>query len=110
MRREDIWSFIKKNSKELIEIGINLKFEDIQFGDRYHNESGEECMFDIFGDEYSVGYSYITDDDDDWGQAECYHVDWCRKNGEHSEPIELYNRLINYHSDIRDHKLKELLK
>ncbi len=89
MRREDIWSFIKKNSKELIEIGINLKFEDIQFGDRYHNESGEECMFDIFGDEYSVGYSYITDDDDDWGQAECYHVDWCRKNGEHSEPIEL---------------------
>lgn len=109
MRREDIWAFLKNNSKELLEIGVNLNFEEIQFGDRYYNESGEECRFNIFGDEYSVGYTYITEDADDWGQAECHHVDWCRKNGEHSEPIELHNRLINYKSDIRDYKLNELL-
>ena len=43
-------------------------------------EQGEDIRFSIGNKKYSIGYSYITEDDDDWGQAECYEVSWCRYN------------------------------
>lgn len=109
MNKESIWSFIKKNSKELEKV-IDIKFNEIHWGDRYYNETGEECRFELLGNQYNVGYIYTTEDDDNWGQAECYKSDWCRKNDQHSNPDELYEILINLKSELRDSKIQELLK
>jgi hypothetical protein len=52
---------------------------------------------------------YITEDDDDWAQAESYQVFICDKNEYNTEPDGIYELLLNYTMVIRDNKLNELL-
>jgi hypothetical protein len=87
---------------------IEFKFRDISEGDEYNNEHGAEYLFEILGNKYSVGYVYITEDDDDWAQAECYECNWCQCNDKNVTADEVYQLIVNYKSIIRDNKLNEI--
>lgn len=87
---------------------IQFKLREISEGDQYNNEQGAEYNFEILGIKYNVGYVYITEDRDDWAQAECYQVTWCRCENKHVNADEVYNLIENYKSAIRDNKLEEL--
>lgn len=100
---------IRAHIKKLVKEG-DLKGEivEINEGDRYNNEHGEDILFEIDDKKYSIGYSYITEDDDDWAQAECYDVSWCRCDGKHMDSKELYKIVENRKALERESKLKSL--
>lgn len=109
MNIADLWSYLKKNKDKIERNGIKLTFSDINWGDEYYNESGEECIFEIFGDIYTVGYVYITEDADDWGQAECYQCYICRKGDYAFSSSELSKLLDNFKSENRNKKIEEII-
>ena len=109
MNNNEIYGYINKNFNKIKSLGIEIIKEEIQWGDRYHSESGEEFIFRIFSDEYKVGYCYTTEDADDWAQAECYENNWCRKNDRHIKPEEVFNLIENYQQLNREFKLKQVL-
>ena len=71
-------------------------------------ERGEDIFFEIEDKKYSIGYSYITEDDDDWAQAECYEVNWCRCDGKHMDSKVLYVIVENRKALERELKLKSI--
>lgn len=84
---------------------------EINDGDRYYNENGIDYIIDIPDIQFnlSIGYAYITEDDDDWAQAECYEVKWNRFNGDNisdEKAVELIESLIKI---IREQKLNLIL-
>ena len=87
---------------------IQFKYREISEGDQYNSEQGAEYLFEIDSNKYNVGYAYITEDDDDWAQAECYEVTWCYCNDKHIEADEVYQLIENYKSVVRDIKLETL--
>ncbi len=96
--------FIKSNSNKL-----ELELENICCGDRYYNENGESINFTVAGKKYRVGYSYITEDDDDWGQAECYQVHWCDCDDRTINASEVLDVVKNFESIEREYKLNQLI-
>lgn len=80
MNTETLYKLLKSNQDLVKEV------EEISYGDRWYNEQGESINFTILGKNFRVGYSYITEDAEDWGQAECHKVTWCRENDIHVEP------------------------
>jgi hypothetical protein len=52
---------------------------------------------------------YVTEDSDDWAQAESYQVFICDKNEYNIEPDGVYELLLNYTMIVRDNKLSGLL-
>ena len=87
---------------------IQFKYREISEGDQYNSEQGAEYLFEIAGNKYNVGYAYITEDDDDWAQAECYEVTWCRCEDKHVNADEVHQLIENYKSIVRDNLLNEL--
>ena len=108
MTLDEIWEYVNSNKDELKKLGINFNKKEVNCGDRYYSEDGVSYFFKIFGDQYEVGYVYITEDDDDWAQAECYECKICRKNGNHFDPKELHDLLSNYKSKLREYKISEV--
>lgn len=105
MNTDKIRAYIRK----LVKDGeLNGEIVEINEGDRYNNEHGEDILFEIDDKKYSIGYSYITEDDDDWAQAECYDVSWCRCDGKHMDSKELYKIVENRKALERESKLKSL--
>jgi hypothetical protein len=104
MNSEELFGYIGK----LKDSPIQFKLRDICEGDEYNNEHGAEYRFKIAGNKYNVGYAYITEDRDDWGQAECYQVTWCRCNDKHVNADEVLQLIQNYKSIVRDNLLNEL--
>lgn len=111
-----MWSYFKSYQKEIESLGIKLKHHKIQSGyDRYYDESGE--YFDIFilDKHLQIGYVFITEDSDDWAQAETHESQWLdeiineRRDTKHFDPKKLYNLLTHYHSILRDKQLNQLL-
>lgn len=109
-----MWSYIKSHQKAISELGIKLKHKRIDYGfDRYYQESGESFDIFILDLHLQIGYVYITEDHDDWAQAETHESQWLDQivgeNGKHFDPKKLYHLLTNYHSLLREQKLKEIL-
>ena len=88
---------------------IQFEYLDICEGDEYNNEHGGEFRFEISGIKYNVGYAYITEDQDDWAQAECYQVTWCRCEDKHVKADDVYNLIENYKSVVRDNVINDIL-
>lgn len=65
MTKDKLWGYINKNLKRIKDLGIEITKQEDTWGDRYHSEDSQEFIFRIFEDEYKVGYSYVTEDDDD---------------------------------------------
>jgi hypothetical protein len=105
---EKLWTYINVNKDILKSKGLNLILDEFHSGDEYYNESGSQYIFKILEDTYKVGYMYVTEDGDDWAQAECYQLFICDKNGYKTESDSLYELLLNYNMIVRDNKLNEL--
>jgi len=105
MDRDKLQSHIRK----LIQDGVlDGQIIETNYGDEYHNEFGEDIKLKILDKEYSIGYTYVTEDDDDWAQAECYESSWCLCNDKYINPKELYEIVENRKSIERESKLKSL--
>jgi hypothetical protein len=87
-----------------------FKLTKISYGDEYYSESGEDFQFIISEKCYNVGYSYITEDADDWAQAECYQVNWCDCDGENINPNLVFEIIENWKLIEREDKLNKILK
>ena len=86
-----------------------LKDSPIQFEHKpYGWDPGAEYLFEIAGNKYSVGGSYITEDADDWAQAESYEVTSSRCNVEDIDADAEDRLLESYKSITRDRTLNEL--
>jgi hypothetical protein len=109
MTNDKLWGYINKNLNKIKILEIEINKEEDNWGDEYHAEDSSEFTFILFSDEYKVGYCYVTEDADDWAQAETYHNDWCLKNGKWIDPVDVYNILENYQQLNRDFKLKQIL-
>ena len=106
--------YIHKNMDYLVNFPDNIfKIEkrDIENGDRYYGESGFEWHMTFRdGTEYFVGQVTITEDADDWAQAEAYNSDIMRGNdGKSVKGREIMDRLLNIESDYRENRFKEIL-
>jgi len=100
---------VRAHIRKLVKDGkINGEIIEICEGDRYNSERGEDIKFVIEDKKYSIGYSYITEDDDDWGQAECYELSWCTCDEKHIDPKKLYEIVENRKALERESKLKSL--
>lgn len=78
---KEIFSFLKSNFNILNELPneiFQLEHRDIDEGDEFYSEQGEEYLI-LFSDKsnYLVGYMIITEDDDNWAQAETYETSKC---------------------------------
>jgi hypothetical protein len=82
MTATKLYEYISKNKESLRSLGICFNTISI---DSY-NENGLYYEFKIFGDSYQVGYVYLTEDEEDWAQAECYESQICYKNDEWISP------------------------
>jgi hypothetical protein len=91
------------------EIGIEIDFEQYDWGDKYHNENGEFFIVTMFGSKYELGYNYTTEDADDWAQAECYHSNWCKKDDKNIKCEELLELVQNFQQLNREYKLSRIL-
>ena len=88
---------------------VEIKSREISSGDQYYYEQGLSLDFKLLDSNYSVGYMYITEDNDDWAQAECYEVNWCDCNGRNISPDVVHKLIENYHSEIRDNILNQII-
>jgi hypothetical protein len=77
-------------------------------GDRYNSENGEDIQFAIGNKKYSIGYVYITEDGDDWAQADCYEQSWCLCEDKYINPKDLYEIVESRKSIERDARLSGL--
>lgn len=104
MNSEQLYSYIKKSK----DTGVKFELIEISYGDRYYNEHGQEYQFTILGKKYRVGYSYITEDNDDWAQAECHQVSWTRCDDKEIKSDKVFQLIENFKIENRNHKLTEL--
>ena len=109
MNSEELFSHLKaliksKNSP------INFQTQEISWGDRWYSEHGEEIKFRIWNKEYRVGYLYITEDSEDWGQAESYRVTWCKCGESNVKADRVLELINNYKTDKRDWLIKEIIQ
>ena len=101
---KDSWDEAYAAAKKL----TGARKREISEGDRYHSEHGEEIAFKIAGKEYSIGYVYITDDDDDWAQAESYEIKWTSEGDWNITPAEMMLAIESAKQKERDNKISAL--
>jgi len=109
---DEIWEFLSNvlfDEKSGKGNGIDIDFKSFEFGDRYYNESGEFFIINLFNDTYELGYVYITEDNDDWAQSECYKNNWCTKNEKNINYTELYEKIKNFKELNREYLLNKIL-
>jgi hypothetical protein len=82
----------------------------LSYGDEYYYNDTKTLEFKIGGDKYEVGWYHITEDADDWAQAESYQVSWCDDElGRGVDTLEVFTILENWKQINRDSKLSEIL-
>ena len=101
---KDTWEEAYAAAKKL----TGARKREISEGDRYHYEQGEEIAFKIAGKEYSIGYVYITDDADDWAQAECYEIKWTSEGDFNITPAEMMLAIESARQEERHRKISAL--
>lgn len=109
MRIDKIWNLIKDNQKFYRSI-INVDYRRIEEGDQCYNENGEEFILTIEENVWRVGYMYVTEDQENWAQAECYEVDWCQQNEKEDSIEKLILILNDLKSFLRNSKIEKILE
>ena len=109
-----IYSFIKKNKESLQQEGISINSHSNDWGDHYHSESDYHYEVRLLNRTFRVGYVNVTEDQEDWAQAEAYTYNYLHeiiddKEIQHKNGKELYHLLTNYKSLQRDSVLSKLL-
>lgn len=85
---------------------INFEKIDISEGDKWYNEIGTDYSFSLNGYEYNVGYSYTTEDAEDYAQAQCFQNSWSRCDGVDISPDIIYCLL---EIEARTSKIEKIL-
>lgn len=106
MRIDPLLKILKENKKHYKQLNIPIHYRQIC----EEQEQGQEITFTILNKNYKVGYLYITEDHDDWAQAESYQVDWCQENEKEIPTEKLITLLNNLQQYLRDNKLNNILK
>ena len=111
---EDIYSFIYKNKESLQQEGISINSHSSDCGDHYYSESDYHYEVRLLNRTFHVGYVNVTEDADDWAQAEAYHYNYIHEiigdeEIQHKNGKELYHLLINFKSLKRDSILSKLI-
>ena len=106
MRIDPLLKIIKENKNSYEKLGIPVIYTDILEPEH----QGQEITLTILKNKYKVGYLYVTEDHDDWAQAECYQVDWCQENEKEIPTEKLITLLNNLQQHLRDNKLNNILK
>jgi carbohydrate-selective porin OprB len=108
LNRNNLYSQLNKLNKEG-KLPFKVKLKDMSYGDEYYHNETNTINFKIGGDEYEVGWYHITEDADDWAQAEAYNGDIFNKNGKNVNFSVIIEDLNNYQQIERDYQLNKLL-
>lgn len=104
---------IDKAFKKVVELHKSgsqfIKKVSIDEGDRYYSGHGTDYIVELPDMTLNIGYMYITEDDDDWAQAESYEVKWNKLNGEDISDTDAFEILNSITSVAREQKLNSIL-
>lgn len=104
---------IDKAYKKVVELYKNgctyIQKNEISDGDRYYSENGIEYIVTLPDIVLNIGYMYITEDDDDWAQAESYEVKWNKMNDKNITDNDMFEILNSIDQIIREQKLNKIL-
>jgi len=109
LNRNNLYSQLNKLNKER-KLPFKVKLKDMSYGDEYYRNETNTINFKIGGDEYEVGWYHVTEDADDWAQAEAYNGDIFNKNDKNVCFSVIIEALNNYKQIERDYQLNKLLK
>lgn len=108
MTTSQLYSYIQSLRKNGT-FPVEVVEREISEGDRYRSEQGLSLNFKLLDCHYSVGYMYITEDADDWAQAECYEINWCHCDDRNESADVVYQLIENYRSQIRNKTIESLI-
>jgi hypothetical protein len=106
---ENLFGFIASNKDYLCSLGIKIKKRKINQGDDYYYVNGTEYKLKLLDDVVKIQQVYITEDGDDWAQAESYESGYLSFNGKSEKPNKVYDYIINFKSIKREKNIDELL-
>jgi hypothetical protein len=109
MTINQLLNWFLENQKQLQLQGLNIKKKSSNYYDPNYQESSQTYKFKIGDNSYELGHIYITEDHEDWAQAETYECPICNKDEQNYPPEKLYHILSNYKAELRDTKLTQLL-
>jgi len=109
LNRNNLYSQLCKLNKDG-KLPFKVKLRDLSYGDEYFYEDTQTINFKIGGDKYVVGRYHVTEDADDWAQAEAYNGDIFNKNDKNVNFSLIIEDLNNYQQIERDYQLNKLLK
>lgn len=87
-RFDDVFGLIRFIHKNKL---YPVKKRNIEYGDEYYSEYGVDYIIKIDGFNYSIGYCNVTEDGEDWAQAEGYINAWISKCDDNHNTIEHIN-------------------
>ena len=105
-----LFSYIKTHKYILEDKGRVIEYEDTNFGDFNYQEESRGFLFKIGKDNYRVCSVKVTEDNEDWGQAEAYTCDICEKNEQHIDPLDVLYLLENFQAIKRNNIINEILE
>jgi hypothetical protein len=108
LNRNNLYSQLYKLHKDG-GLPFKTKFRDLSYGDEYFYEDTKTLEFKIGGHKYVVGWYHVTEDADDWAQAESYNGDIFTKNDNNVSFNVIIEALNNYQQIERDSRINSLL-
>lgn len=106
--KSNLYSYLYKLNKEG-KAPFNMNSNDISYGDESYYEQNVTFEFKIGDNSYIVGWYSVTEDREDWAQAENYNGDIFIKNGKNVSQSEIFNDINNYIQIERETKLNKLI-
>lgn len=112
---DKLYDFVKENKTSLEESGIIINKHRITNYSEYYTEDGEYFEISLLNRKFHLGYCFITEDSEDWGQAEgcqtnILHEITKENNEINIEAIKLKHLLSNHKSIKREQQIDEILK
>lgn len=107
---DKLYSYLKINKTQLQEKGLEIEFEDNSFGDYTYQEDSRGFSFKINNNIYRVCWIKVTEDQEDWAQAESHTYDVCEENEKHIEPSKVLYLLENFQAIKRNNIINEILE
>lgn len=108
---ERLMRFLFDNEKAITEMGISINHANFDHDiDEYESVHGNSFTFDLMGDLFEVGLITVTEDHQDWAQAESHTQHFCRCNNKNIKAIQVYDRIINYKKIKRQETIKNIMK
>ena len=111
---EKLLDFVIENKESLKESGILISKHEINYYGHNYSEYGEYFELTLLMRKFHIGYNFITEDSDDWAQAEGYQTHILHEVVEENKEIEietnkLHHLLVNYKSIKRNEQINKLI-